>query len=352
MTRFLDESEAGEIVRNYLSEVGILTPTEDIIKRVPELNKCVVRPGKVSDSIYQTNDEKALLSEDGTPVRIMVRTPRISTHDKGRGEIPFKDQVLATNHNFMRKMVEPAIGTSQFEIPGLAMNATVIAAENLDTIPFENVLRLYLARSSTETSLYHAYFVKGKKEFCEHPLPENLLVNQKLPYLMDTPSTKGKIDMSVAPQYLFDNDICTPNEYAEISSNSKMAYGIVFGYLYDKGIILADTKTENGRNRKGKIVSQDELFTFDSSRYWSLEDYLKAIDEGRDPVSYSKEFARGMSEGDKKYTLEQQILIAVRYIMGIQKLTGRKFEPDTRPRDKALVEDIQLIVDRLGIKAY
>lgn len=106
MTRFLDESEAEEIVKNYLSEVGILTPTEDIIKRVPELNNCIVRPGKVSDSIYQTADRRAILSEDGTPLRIMVRTPRISTHDKGRGEIPFKDQVLATNHNFMRKMVE------------------------------------------------------------------------------------------------------------------------------------------------------------------------------------------------------------------------------------------------------
>jgi len=139
MVRFLDESEAEEIVRTYMNEATAIAPTDEIIKRVPGLETCVVRPGKVSDSIYRTKGGKALLTEDGTPVRIMRRTPRISTHDKGRGEIPFKDQILAINHNFMRKKVAPAIGTSQFEIPGLAMNATVIAAENIQTIPFENV---------------------------------------------------------------------------------------------------------------------------------------------------------------------------------------------------------------------
>ena len=163
----------------------------------------------------------------------MVRTQWVSTHDIRRGEIPFKNQILAANHEYMRKMLSEVLGTSQFEV-GLPNNSIVIAAENLTQIAFENVLRLYMAKSSTSTSLYQHY-IKGDRYFCGHFLPDNLIADGRLPYLMDTPSTKSyEHDESVSPNILFHNDVCTPQQYIKISKNSFLAFVIVSHFLKEK----------------------------------------------------------------------------------------------------------------------
>ena len=100
------EDQARKLVDDYMTVEGqSKSPTtQEIIdaRIVPRLNDYVVRPGKVSDSIfggrghYKTSDGKVvefenppLNMQNGTPVRLMVRTNRISTHDIVRGEIPF-----------------------------------------------------------------------------------------------------------------------------------------------------------------------------------------------------------------------------------------------------------------------
>jgi len=349
MANLLTEKEADDLVQESMERVSKPTSIQEIIDRgdIPRLNGFKVKPGKVSDSIFGCYEGNPPLdTAEGTPIRLMYRTNRISTHDIVRGDVPFKDQVLAFNHNFMRKVAEPAIGTSQFEIPGLSMNSTVIAAENLGTIMVEMVLRAYMARSNTSTSLY-VHYQNGERIFCGHKLGEGWLANMKLPYLMDTPSTKGKSDESVPPEYFFERGICTPEEYVQIRNGAMEAFGRVGQFLASKGVILVDTKTEHGRNKNGQIVSQDELYNMDSSRFWLTADYEAAMREKRDPKSYSKEFARGMSEGDRGYTPEQERIIAVRYIMGIQELTGRRFDPDVRERDDRIVEDTKLILSHL-----
>src|SRR5690349_13556286 len=146
---YLTEEQALVLVDDYMAAEGSVSTTQEILDSgaIPELKGFTVRPGKVSDSIFgghvsfKGGDGRAveaenppLVTTDGRPLRLMVRTQRISTHDINRGEIPFKDQILAANHNYMRRLVEPAIGTSQFDVPGLADNEVVIAAENLRII--------------------------------------------------------------------------------------------------------------------------------------------------------------------------------------------------------------------------
>ncbi|MBI2106010.1 phosphoribosylaminoimidazolesuccinocarboxamide synthase [Candidatus Woesearchaeota archaeon] len=335
---------------------------------IPELKEFKARPGKVSDSIFggmvSYADKKGQRVEyenphfetkNGIPLRIMVRTQRISTHDISRGEIPFKDQILAANHNYMRRMLSSAIGTSQFEVEGLEDNSIVVAAENLKQIPFENVLRAYMAKSSTSTSLYQ-YYISGGRNFCGHNLPENLITNGLLPYVMDTPSTKSdEHDESVSPEQLFERNICTPAQYSQIKNSSLFAFGMISQFLKEKGLIAVDTKTEHGINKRGEIVSQDEIWTMDSSRFWLLDDYneqLKKLDRREikelDPRSYSKEFARGFSEGEKGYTDEQRAKIAVRYIEGVQHLLGKRFEPDMRSNEERVVSGIEKIIYQLA----
>jgi len=284
----------------------------------------------------------------------MVRTSRISTHDRNRGEIPFKDQILAMNHATMRRLVAPYIGTSQHDVDGMADTSVVIGAENLRTLAVENVLRAYMAKSSTGTSLYQAW-LRGVEDFCGHPIPPNLVPNGKLPYVMDTPSTKAENDESVAAVELFKRCVCTPEQYTQLINSSLVAFGVVSHFLAERGLILVDTKTEHGVTQDGKIVSQDELYTMDSSRFWLAEDYanqLGQLERGEieelKPRSFSKEFARGFSKGDEGYTDEQRALIAVRYIMGIQNLLGNTFEPSLVPRDQQVEAGLTKIVDELA----
>jgi phosphoribosylaminoimidazole-succinocarboxamide synthase len=113
-------------------------------------------------------------------------------------------------------------------------------------------------------------------------------------------------------------------------------------------MVLVDTKTEHGINSAGKIVAADELYTMDSSRFWRLDDGGDILQRDGRPVSFSKEFARGMvTEKNQQFSDEQGSEIAVRYILGLQHLTGIEFSPDLRVRDQRIVESVDLILDAL-----
>jgi phosphoribosylaminoimidazole-succinocarboxamide synthase len=254
----------------------------------------------------------------------------------------------------MRRLVEPAIGTSQFEVPGLADNDVVIAAENLQLIPVENIFRAYMAKSSTSTSLYQAW-KRGEKMFAGHVIPEGLVANGPLPYVMDTPSTKSdEHDVTLSPEEMIRDGYVSAAQYAAIRNSGLVAFGMAAQFLRDKGIILVDTKFEHGINKDGKIVSQDEILTMDSSRFWLASDYdaqMARFDLGEleelNPKSYSKEFARGFSEGEAGYTDEQRVVIGARYVIGIQELLGKRFEPDMRSRDERVVSGLRKAVEGL-----
>ncbi len=365
----LTETEALDLVFSYIASEGRISTTQELLDSgiVPALKGFTVRPGKVSDSIHGGRvaftgkdgtvveaENPPLVTRDGTPLRLMVRTQRISTHDINRGEIPFKDQILAANHNYMRRLVEPAIGTSQFDVPGLEDNDVVIAAENLQLIPVENIFRAYNAASSTSTSLYQAW-KRGDKTFAGHVVPEGLVANGPLPYVMDTPSTKSEDhDVTLSPEEMIRQGDITAAQYTAVRNSGLVAFGMATQFLRSRGIILVDTKFEHGINKDGKIVSQDEILTMDSSRFWLASDYDAQMErfnlgelEELNPKSYSKEFARGFSEGENGYTDEQRVAIAVRYVIGIQELLGKRFEPDMRPRDERVVSGLNTVVENL-----
>jgi phosphoribosylaminoimidazole-succinocarboxamide synthase len=128
-----------------------------------------------------------------------------------------------------------------------------------------------------------------------------------------------------------------------------MAFGVVSQYLSKRGMILVDTKTEHGINSAGEIVAADELYTMDSSRFWRLGDHGEVVTRDGKPVSFSKEFARGMvkDQNEQQFSEEQANEIAVRYIEGLQHITGEPFAPDLRPRDQRIIESVNLILDSL-----
>lgn len=348
----LNEQDIRGLVSEHGATVNIGRPIEQLIAdgEIPRLKGCTVLTGKVSDSVFGEH----LVSKSGAPIRLMYRNNRISTHDVNRGAIPFKDQVLAFNHDHMLRLVKDVLGSSQFEVPGLLPSSTVIPAENLNLIMLENVLRLYNAESSTSTSLYQ-HWLQAKESgathlrYAGHDLTvAELSPNGILPYVMDTPSTKDKVDRTIDAEYLIEQGVCTQAQYNQIRNASLMAFGMISQYLSQRGMVLVDTKTEHGINSAGKIVAADELYTMDSSRFWRLDDDGELLTRDGKPVSFSKEFARGMvKQKDQQFSDEQAGEIAVRYIQGLQHLTGESFAPDLRPRDQRIVESTNLILDAL-----
>lgn len=330
---------------------------------IPKLRGYKVGRGKVSDLIFggkghyvdketgaRVEFENPPLMYEGLPARIMVRTERVSTHDIGRGEIPMKDQILASNHNAMRRLTWATLGTSQFDVHGLPDNAVVIVAENLKPIPLEMVVRAYMAKTDTSTSLY-VHYMRGERVFCGHQMPEGLIVNGKLPTIIDTPSTKSEDhDESISPDEVFKRKICTPAQYDVLRRYALQAFGEVSDTLAKRGVILVDVKTEHGIDFRGEIVSMDELYTLDSARFWTVSDYeeqllklsRREITE-LSPASYSKQFAREFSKGTDPYTPEQRVKIAVRYIEGIERLLGAEFVPDLRPKEERVIEGLRKV---------
>ena len=348
----LNENEIRELVSSHGDAVNQGRPIRQLIDdgELPRLKGSTVLEGKVSDSVFGED----LKTSTGKSIRLMFRNNRISTHDVNRGAIPFKDQVLAFNHDHMHRLVKPVLGSSQFEVEGLSASSTVIPAENLNLLKIENVLRLYMAESSTSTSLYQHWLAakengQTKMDYAGHKLDVTALEpNGRLPYLMDTPSTKEEVDKTTAVDYLIQDGVCTEEQYAQIRNASLMAFGIVTRYLSQRGMVLVDTKTEHGINAEGQIVSADELYTMDSSRFWAMDQDGSLKTKDGKPVSFSKEFARGMvKEKGQKFTEAQANEIAVRYIQGLQHLTGVAFEPDLRPRDQRIIESTNLILDTL-----
>lgn len=348
----LTTQEISELVAAHGDQVSQGRSISELIAdgELPRLSQCEVLKGKVSDSVFG----EELVTRDGRELRLMFRNNRISTHDVNRGAIPFKDQVLALNHEHMRKLVSGAVGSSQFEVETLAATSTVIPAENLELVMLENVLRRYMAKSSTSTSLYQHWLAAKDAgvrvlRFAGHELSVNSLEpNGLLPYLMDTPSSKAAVDETLDAEQLIASGVCTAGQYTQIRNASLMAFGIVSEHLRERGMVLVDTKTEHGINRAGEIVAADELYTMDSSRFWRLDDKGELLTREGEPVSFSKEFARGMvTQHDQQFTQPQANEIAVRYIEGLQHLLGCGFQPDLRSRDERLVESVNLILDTL-----
>ena len=358
----LDEKQARGLIEEYGSTVNEGRTIEELIRdnEIPRLKGKDIRTrkGKVSESVFGEN-----LKIEHFPLRLMYRT--------NRGAIPFKDQVLAVNHEFMRGLVGETLGDSQIDIPGLKPTSIVIPAFNLDMIMIENVFRMYMAESSTLTSLYQAW-LEAKQDHSDtfnyagrDFKVSELSPNGRLPYLLDSPFTKSGVDETISPEEVVRRELCTEDEYKDIVERGISAFNHVADYVSKRGWELVDTKLKYGKLPNGtlsrilsiipsrivkdQVLGAGELFTLDSSTYWRLDDSGNVeIGENGKPVSYSKEFMEGTKFNERGFLEpEDEIEAGARYIMAIQQITEEEFKPDLRQRDERIVESTNMILKYL-----
>lgn len=155
--------------------------------------------------------------------------------------------------------------------------------KRLEMYPVECVVRGYLSGSG-----WREYKESGA--VCGIELPRGLVESDKLPEPIFTPSTKAEIgdhdenvSLDRAAEILGDRALL--DELARISIE---VYERGAEHAAARGIILADTKFEFGRNAGAEIVLGDEVLTPDSSRFWPADRYRPG---GAQP-SFDKQFVR------------------------------------------------------------
>ncbi|MDN4483290.1 phosphoribosylaminoimidazolesuccinocarboxamide synthase [Demequina lignilytica] len=217
-------------------------------------------------------------------VVLVVASDRISAYDWVLPtEIPGKGGILTGLSLWWFDQMLDIVPNHTVEAPVPAeVEGRAMVCQRLDMFPVECVARGYLTGSGLVE-----YEESGT--VCGIALPPGLVDGSRLPEPIFTPATKAEVgehDENVD----FDAVVALiGREDAEALRDLTLAlYSRAHEIAAAKGIILADTKFEFGRDGAGVIVLGDEVLTPDSSRFWPADEW----EPGHAQPSYDKQFVR------------------------------------------------------------
>lgn len=159
--------------------------------------------------------------------------------------------------------------------------------KKLDMFPVEAVVRGYLTGS-------------GWAEYSEHgtvcgiELPDGLQNGDRLPEPIYTPAWKaplGEHDENIS--YERTVELVGEEDAEALRDLSLSIYRTAAAVAEDRGLILADTKFEFGRDPEtGEIALADEVLTPDSSRYWDAAAWAEKTEPAERMASFDKQIVR------------------------------------------------------------
>lgn len=202
---------------------------------------------------------------------LLVASDRISAFDHIlEPEIPGKGAVLTALSRWWFEQLEGIPHHVSSEAPPEEVAERAMVVLPLDMFPVECVVRGYLAGSGWKE--YQAQGTVGGI-----PVPAGLTEGDELPEPLFTPATKaalGDHDENISFETM--SSLVSPEVAEHLRTLSLDIYSRARAMVASRGLILADTKFEFGRNRSTKeITLGDEVLTSDSSRYWDAELYAK-----------------------------------------------------------------------------
>lgn len=103
-------------------------------------------------------------------------------------------------------------------------------------------------------------------------LPEGLRKNERFPEPIFTPAAKNDVGHDEDIPFERMSELVGAELASELRDRSLELYKFAHSYCKERGIILADCKFEFGLI-DGKVILIDEIFTPDSSRFWSEGNY-------------------------------------------------------------------------------
>ena len=279
--------------------------------------------GKVRD-VYDLGDRRLLI----------VATDRISAYDVVMADgVPGKGALLTTLslfwfERFAGEFPSHLITADVDQYPAeLRAHAEVLRGRSmlvrkLDIVPFECVARGHLAGSG-----WAEYRKTGR--VCGVELPPGLRNGDKLPEPIFTPAIKAASGHDQNVSFEDMANAVGGELAADLRDRTLRLYGLAAEYAASRGIILADTKFEWGRDpQTGQILLADEFLTPDSSRFWPADDYRP----GGEQPSFDKQFVRDylatLADWDRRPpgpSLPAQVIDGTRrrYAEAVERLTGR-----------------------------
>ena len=215
--------------------------------------------------------------EAGPGQLVIVATDRLSAFDVVMGEgIPGKGWVLTQLSCFWFEMFGKSFPNhflsfkledypSELQPFADQLEGRSMLVQKAEPFPIECVVRGYLAGSGLKE-----YGVTGR--VCGIELPAGLSEGSKLDQPIFTPATKASTGHD--ENITWEETISRVGRAAaqKLREYSLELYSKGRDYAAGRGIIIADTKFEWGRNGND-IILIDEVLTPDSSRFWPMQGY-------------------------------------------------------------------------------
>ena len=239
--------------------------------------------GKVRDLYVPVGQDLAT-----APRILVVASDRISAFDHVlEPAIPGKGELLTSLSTwwFAQLPVPNHLREADAATPRIPSNVVErsMLVANLDMFPIECVVRGYLSGSG-----WAEY--QESQTVCGVPLPAGLNNGDRLPEPIYTPAFKAAVgdhDENIT----FDRtvELIGESDARALRDLSLDVFSRASNIAADRGVILADTKFEFGRDRDtGVITLADEVLTSDSSRYWDAQAYAT----GEREQSFDKQIVR------------------------------------------------------------
>ena len=294
---------------------------------LPQLPLRHVRRGKVRE-VYEVDADRLLI----------VATDRVSAFDVVMNEpVPFKGAVLTQltawwlrrfDNDVHHHMLACDVDAIMAAVPKLREHHATLwgramLCRRTEVFPVECVVRGYLAGSA-----WKEYRERGT--LAGERLPEGLLESDRFDPPIFSPATKAESG--------HDENITREKMAAAVGAATTLELERLSRHIYkrgrdiaaDRGIIIADTKFEFGRDGEGKATLIDEVLTPDSSRFWPADTYRP----GGPQPSFDKQPLRDYLDAERRAgrwsgdypppILPADVVHAtsVRYLDAYRRLTG------------------------------
>jgi phosphoribosylaminoimidazole-succinocarboxamide synthase len=298
-----------------------------------------VRRGKVRE-VYAVGAERLLL----------VATDRVSAFDVVMAQpIPYKGAVLTQITAWWLRQLErdPSLRSGQAfshhmisadadeivrEVPVLADHRAQLAGRAMlcrrtEVFPIECVVRGYLSGSA-----WKEYRESGT--LAGETLAPGLRESERFEPALFSPATKAETGHDENITIARMAEVVGPAVAAELERLARLVYERGRSIAAARGIIIADTKFEFGRDAQGQITLIDEVLTPDSSRFWPAEQYQP----GRPQPSFDKQPLRDYLDAERRAgrwngeapppTLPDEVVRATseRYLDAFRRITGNPLD--------------------------
>src|SRR5262249_44468724 len=151
-----------------------------------------------------------------------------------------------------------------------------------NVFPVECIVRGYLSGSGWKD-------YKKTGAVCGIPLPKGLVESARLPEPIFTPSTKAETGHDENIPFATMVETIGQKDAEDLRARSLRVYSECARFAETRGILIADTKFEWGRDKKtGETLLIDEILSPDSSRFWPKDRYAA----GRPQPSLDKQIVR------------------------------------------------------------